>query len=156
MKDTIILITADSRGAGLENCIKLQLQKDYPNDANRIKVTVRSMGGATTGNIITKMDERYPNPPKYDMIMTFVGVNNLTNKVYEGKVEPVNENVSEIMEETTDSYTKLKEDLKDRCPHIVISQIVGIYIDAYNKYVNEGRWFYQRNELNMSMPLLAL
>ena len=89
------------------------------------------------------------------MIMTFVGVNNLTNKVYEGKVEPVFESVSEIMEETTDSYTKLKEDLEDRRPHIVISQIVGIYIDAYNKYVNEGRWFYQQNELNMSMPLLA-
>ena len=89
------------------------------------------------------------------ILFHIVGVNNLTDKVGTRKVEPVYDNIPDLMNDLTDKFTKLKSDLKRRCDFIIISQIVEIDIDTYNKNVNQGRWYYQQQELNRAMPLLA-
>ena len=117
-------------------------------------MTVQTLGGARIENIVEKADHRFPEKRQYDIIYTFVGVNNLTIKWYEGKVIPVYDNVPELIETLTDAYIKLKSDLKLRARKIVVCQIVGIDIDEYNKYLSEGYWYYQQNVINSAMPIL--
>ena len=103
-----VLIMADSRGAGLEKRIRDGIKKDHPEKADYLNVTVRTLGGATTNNIIKKMDERFSKSDKYDMIFVFVGINDFTTKVYAGTVEPNFDNIPDMVESLTDRYTNLK------------------------------------------------
>ena len=155
MEKFSIMIMADTRGAGLDYRIRDLLQNDHQEIAAKIKVTVRSMGRARLENILTKMDLRFPNPPRYDMIYVFAGVNNLTSKTNQGQVEPVFDNIPDLIESLTNGFTALKLNLNQRCEKIIISQIVGIDMDTYNENSDQGRWYYQQNELNDAMPILA-
>ena len=107
-----VLIMTDSRGAGLEHRIRKALNQNHQELSAKIQVTVRAMGGTTTKNIINRMDERFKNVQNYDMIFTFVGVNDITRKMPNGLVEPVFNNVPELVEYLTDSYTKIENRLK--------------------------------------------
>ena len=150
-----ILVMADSCGSGLKPMINRILEQKHPDIAAQVDVTVRSMGGAKIDNILERMDKYFPNNETFDLIFTFVGVNNLTVKNGKGKIEPVYEDLPKLINDITDKYTKLKIELKNRCAHIIISQIVGVDIDCYNKYYEEGRWYYQQTEINNAMPVLA-
>ena len=113
------------------------------------------MGGARVEDIIQKMDQRFPDSELFDIIYTFVGVNNLSSKRWNGKVAPNFNNVPEIVESLTDGYTQLKSELKTRTNQVVVCQIVGLDIDMYNGYNDEGYWYYQQKGINEALPMLA-
>ena len=150
-----ILVLTDSRGTGLEKDIRDEIRAGHPDLRQKIQVTVQVVRGATIENIIEKADKRFNNAIVYDITYTFVGVNNLTTKLNNGMVIPKFDNVPELVESLTNGYTKLKSDLEKRSKKVVISQIVGIHLDMYNSYMNEGFWYYHQNTINEAMPLLA-
>ena len=148
------MILTDSRGENLQKDIRADFQKRYPHLQHGVNITVQVVGGARTDNIISKADRRYLKRQTFDMIYTFVGINDLTSKI-NGMVVPNFENVPELVDTLTDSLIKLKSDLSKRARKIVISQFVGIDLDRYNDYVDEGVWYYQQKMINDSMPILA-
>ena len=155
MEKVKVLIMADSGGAGLEKRIRAEISKNHANLHNRLDLTVRPMGGAHVEDIIHKMDQVLPDSELFYIIYTSVGVNNLTSKKWNGKVAPNFNNVPEIVESLTDGYTKLKSELKTRTNQVVVCQIVGLDIDLYNGYNDEGYWYYQQEVINEAMPILA-
>ena len=155
MEKRDILVLVDSRGAGLEDRIKKDMQTRHPNLQIKINVTVRTLGGACIDNILKRADERFPDTKHYDIIFVSVGVNNLTNKVPGGNVEPVFDNTPELVETLTDMFTQLKLNLKPRATKVVICQLVGIDFHRYNDFKDEGLWYYQQETLNKSMLVLA-
>ena len=146
---------ANSRRTGLQEKIVAELKRTHPDLSQHIDITVQTLGGARIVNILSKMDARFQDNLRYDFIYTFVGVNNITFKVGKGKVVPAFESLPELIEELTDKYTTLKGNLKNRANKVVISQIVGIDIDKYNGYYDQGRWFYYQKEVDTAMPILV-
>ena len=108
------------------------------------------MRGADIDNIVKKMDKKCPKYVEFDVIYTLVGINNLTHKGHYGMVEPVFDNVPELIETLCDKFTALKVDLMKRSKFLVIGQIVGINIDQYNHYRDEGRCFFQQDTINQA------
>ena len=131
------------------------LQQTQPELSTRIDITVRSMGGARIENIVEKMDSRHSGQKYFDIIFAFVGVNNLTRKKDKFRVIHVYETLPELVEVLTDKFTELKLSLADRANKIIISQIVGIDIDTYNKGYHRGRWFYYQHKIDTAMPIIA-
>ena len=153
MAKTQILIMTDSRGGGLEGIIVEDIRTRHPNLLDVIQITVQVIGGAKIENIVEKADKRF-NVKIYDIIYLFVGVNNLTCKLF-GKVFPVFENVPDLIDTITDAYTSLKMSLEKRSAKIVVCQTVGIEMDTYNSYQDEGFCYYHQQVINEAMPILA-
>ena len=150
-----IMVLTDSRGNDLEDRIKKDLLARVTVRTETINVTVHALGGARIENILETLDTHFPDKKSYDITYNFVRVNNLTKKGYNGKVTPVFDNVPELVESLTDHYTKLKSDLSLRIRKVIISQIVGIDIDSYNRYYNEGFWYYHQLVINSALPILS-
>ena len=155
MEITKVMVMMDSRGTDIEPKIKEDLRTRYPNFSGSIDITVRVMRGAKIENIVKKMDEKFKNYCRYDIIYVMVGVNNLTNKDKHGLVSPNYENVPDLIESLNDKMTSLKKCLQHRAKFVVICQIVGINIDNYNQFHNEGRWYFEQKVIDQAMPLLA-
>ena len=145
---------ADSRGSTLQQEIINQLRRQNLELSTEIDVTVRTMEGASLDNIVRKMNHKYPDPPRCDVLYIHAGVNNLTNK--SGRIiQPVYDNIPELVEDITDKITELKTKLVKICQHIVVVQLVGLDLSRYNREIDDGFWFYQQNVINDAMPLLA-
>ena len=149
-----VIILADSRGALLQLKIREELQKQYPDLAKGIEVTVRIMEGATLDNLMKKMDSKYPAIKQCDLLYIHTGVNNLTLKKG-STVQPTFDNIPELVDIMTDKFTVLKNKLSGTCKNIVISQLVGIDLHRYNREVDDGYWYYHQIVINEGMPILA-
>ena len=148
-----ILIMADLRGTLLQEKIQHEHQKENPHRAAEIEVTVQVMEGAMLDNIIKKMNSKYRKILECDLLYIHAGVNNLTSK--KGAiVQPVFDEIPELVDIITDKITSVKLKLHKSCKNIVMVQIVGIDIGRYNREM-DGFWYYQQIVINEAMPILA-
>ena len=112
------------------------------------------MEGAPLDIIIRKINSKYQAKLRCDMLYVHTGVNNLTCKTGP-TVQPIFDNIPDLVDCLTDKITDLKTKLWKQCENVIVAQIVGIDLAQYNHEPNIGIWYYHQRVFDESMPILA-
>ena len=99
----------------------------------RIIYDVRFFPGATIQTLVSKAIP-FLEQTQFDMTYFIAGANNLTTKHSNGQVSPKYREVGNLVEVLTDYLSWAKNTLLLYTNCVIIGHLVGVCIDAYNKY----------------------
>ena len=150
-EETKILIVSDSRGADMENKIRRGLSIHGPNIP--IQLDYIQKGGLTVESMISLLDQQIkPENGLYDYVYIFVGVNNLSYKHQTGKVTAVYDDIGHLIDHMFDRLYSARNYLFKFSLRPVICQLVGIFLDKYNK--TDCDQIYGQSVINQAVPML--
>ena len=147
-----ILIVTDSRGTGLQEEIKNIMQKDR-GSAPTVKIEVAVLRGANLDNGCDRLEHEIDMNQWFDLIYVMLGVNNLSKKNSNGRIEPIFEDVPTLIEIMLAKFEIFKCQLSTMSNKVVLCQMIGMNISLYNKMPPVYDVYQQ--VINESMPILA-
>ena len=89
---------------------------------------------------------------KYHIIISLLGTNDLFNRHLNGHISPKYYDVGNLVDTLTDKQQASKVYLKAYCDHAVVSHVLGLDLDRYNKY--ETDYKLQQTVLDEAIPYL--
>ena len=149
MNELDILIICDERGRDLkEFMLNVQEEMDEP---RLVRYTFMFHEKATiyegTTNKKNNLSEK-----KYDIIISMLGTNDLLTRHLNGHFSSKYNDIGNLVDTMTDKFQLSKNYLKQFCKHIVVSHVLGLDFDRYNRY--ETDYSYSQRLLDEAIPLL--
>ena len=89
---------------------------------------------------------------QYDMIVSMLGTNDLLTRHLNGPISPKYHDVGNLVDSITDKLQDSKTYLKSYCKFVVVSHILGLDFDRYNKY--QTNYHQQQTVLDEALPYL--
>ena len=144
------LLVTDSRGTYLQEEIETLLKSLELVTLFNVKTLPAS--GATIGSIYYTIEEELRSST-YDLMIVFVGVNDLTKLHKPSKrVSPNFTEVGNLVEVLTDKYTLLRIKLRALNQRFVLTHIIGIDLNVKNE--TTGRYLAQQDVINEGCVLM--